>query len=81
MLIKIKLKVALFFSLRNCEIILTFIFRIKAGLNSKLLFNRLLENYSIYEIPKSTTKETLQVDIGLSVQQIIDIVFILLTRS
>ncbi len=48
-------------------------FRIKAGFYQKLLYNHLLENYSIYEIPKSST-ELLQVEIGLSVQQIIDIV-------
>lgn len=40
----------------------------------KKLLENLFENYSLYEIPLLKDNDALEINIGLSIQQIIDIV-------
>ena len=60
--------------------LICFSFFIKAGSDQKRLLKKLFENYNPLERPSSDESESLYVGLGLSIQQIIDVVFINVIR-
>lgn len=56
--------------------------KIKGGYHQKELLNRLLNNYDVFEIPiENDNGGKLRVEVGLSIQQIVDVVSKILLNS